>query len=161
MSGSDDSGDPRRGQNDNAKAVGKGFWNKVRRTLGRVPFLDHRLAEYTAKLPPNHLLRGFTEKYILRRSMQGQLSDLLRRRSKRAFVAPIISWLFGDDRPDYVREALSPEALRDTGIFDPNAIEAAFTRLSGRPGYPTLGASWALSLALGVQVFCKEFGVRP
>ncbi|HKC88488.1 MAG TPA: asparagine synthase (glutamine-hydrolyzing), partial [Blastocatellia bacterium] len=34
----------------------------------RVPFLDHRLVEFTAQLPERMKLRGLTTKYILRRS---------------------------------------------------------------------------------------------
>ena len=37
--------DPRRYQRDKAR-VEKGFWAKVRRTLGRVPFLEEAVAAY-------------------------------------------------------------------------------------------------------------------
>ena len=39
----------------------------------RVPFLDHKLVEFTARLPERLKLRGWTTKYILRESMKGLL----------------------------------------------------------------------------------------
>src|SRR5207249_670117 len=34
---------------------------------GRFPFLDHRVAEYAAKMPPRIKMRGLSEKDILKR----------------------------------------------------------------------------------------------
>jgi|APTNR8051073442_1049403.scaffolds.fasta_scaffold20508_3 uncharacterized membrane protein YkvA (DUF1232 family) len=38
---------------DHEDVVKGGFWNKVRRTLGRVPFLDHAVAAYFAAVDPS------------------------------------------------------------------------------------------------------------
>ena len=43
--------DPRRYQRDKAR-VEKGFWAKVRRTLGRVPFLEEAVAAYYCAIDP-------------------------------------------------------------------------------------------------------------
>ena len=39
---------------------------------GRFPFLDHRVVEFAAVLPPRLKLRGLVEKYLLRRSRAGR-----------------------------------------------------------------------------------------
>src|SRR6185503_10707741 len=39
----------------------------------RVPFLDHKLVEFTSSLPERLKLRGWTTKYVLRQSMKGVL----------------------------------------------------------------------------------------
>lgn len=52
MSGTDESGDPGSGSQDDARAVDEGFWKKVRRTLGRVPFLDEAIAAYYCATDP-------------------------------------------------------------------------------------------------------------
>ena len=52
MSGPDDSGDSQSGPKDDAKAVDKGFWKKIRRTLGLVPFLDEAIAAYYCATDP-------------------------------------------------------------------------------------------------------------
>ena len=53
MPGPDESGDSESGPKDDAEAVDKGFWSKVRRTLGRVPFLDEAIAAYYCATDPN------------------------------------------------------------------------------------------------------------
>jgi asparagine synthase (glutamine-hydrolysing) len=127
---------------------------------GRVPFLDHRIAELTAEVPPGFLLRGRKQKYLLRRAMEGVIPESARTRKKRAFVAPITRWLFESGRPEFVEDALSERSLRDVGLFDHAAIRERLDYLAtGKRGVRALRASWALNVALGTQLFCKRFGV--
>src|SRR5574341_308704 len=60
----------------------------------RVPFLDHRLVEWLARLPPElKLHRGMT-KVVLREAMDGILPKEVRRRTdKMGFVTPEDQWL--------------------------------------------------------------------
>jgi len=125
----------------------------------RVPFLDHRLVALAAAVPSNMLLHGFREKHLLREAMTGSVPESLRRRKKKAFNPPVENWLFGGTWSPFVEEALSPEALKRLGIFRPREIGSLRGRLSGeRGGFSRMGASWALNLALGIQVFAEEFG---
>lgn len=52
MSDSDHGAGSGTGPKDDADVVLKGFWNKVRRTLGRVPFLDEAVAAYYCATDP-------------------------------------------------------------------------------------------------------------
>ncbi|HKP72360.1 MAG TPA: asparagine synthase (glutamine-hydrolyzing), partial [Pyrinomonadaceae bacterium] len=61
----------------------------------RVPFLDHKLVEYTARLPERMKLRGWTTKYILRRSMEGILPEAILKRPKMGFPVPVGAWFRG------------------------------------------------------------------
>jgi len=61
----------------------------------RVPFLDHKLVEFAASLPERMKLRGFTTKYILRRSMKGVLPDQILTRPKMGFPVPLQRWFRG------------------------------------------------------------------
>src|SRR6185369_10022380 len=54
----------------------------------RVPFLDHKLVEFTCSLPERLKLRGGTTKYILRESMKGVLPEAILSRSKMGFPVP-------------------------------------------------------------------------
>lgn len=54
----------------------------------RPAFLDHHLAEMTVKLPPQHRIKGRTEKWVLREAMKGILPEVLYKREKFAFMAP-------------------------------------------------------------------------
>jgi asparagine synthase (glutamine-hydrolysing) len=55
----------------------------------RSPLLDHEVLEFAASLPLSLKLRGWTQKYLLRRAMQGLLPDAVLRRSKMGFGVPI------------------------------------------------------------------------
>src|SRR5262249_30179108 len=41
----------------------------------RPPFLDHRIVEFAASLPHSLKIRGFIQKYLLRRLMAGRLPE--------------------------------------------------------------------------------------
>ena len=84
----------------------------------RAPFLDPRIAEYVASLPPNYKLHGNKSKYILKRAMSGLLPPFVARRGKKGFGVPFAEWLKGKLRP-LARDLLSPERVRRAGVFDP------------------------------------------
>jgi asparagine synthase (glutamine-hydrolysing) len=92
----------------------------------RVPFLDRELAEFVAwNVPPNLKLKGGarpTTKYIFRRAMDGVLPNEVLRQPKAGFAAPVDYWLAHDLR-DMVDDLLSPERLRERGLFRPEAVQ--------------------------------------
>ena len=55
---------------------------------GRVPFLDHHVAEFLFTTPVNLKIRGLTEKYILREATRDVLTDTVYRRQKHPFLSP-------------------------------------------------------------------------
>ena len=55
---------------------------------GRFPFLDHRLIELAARIPPRLKLKGLTEKHILRQSMKHLLPGGIAKRPKQPYRAP-------------------------------------------------------------------------
>jgi asparagine synthase (glutamine-hydrolysing) len=64
----------------------------------RVPFLDHKLVEFTMSLPDRLKLRGWTTKYILRRAMRGLVPEQIIRRRKVGFPVPLARWFRGEFR---------------------------------------------------------------
>ena len=89
---------------------------------GRFPFLDYRLVEFCNQLPPQLKLRGLTEKYLLKILGQKWLPPEIWQRPKRPYRAPIHRSFFNEAAPEYVRELLSPEKLKETGLFNPAAV---------------------------------------
>jgi asparagine synthase (glutamine-hydrolysing) len=71
----------------------------------RVPFLDHKLVEFAAKLPVNLKIRYATNKYILKRLMEPHLPSCIIRRAKRGFSMPTATWL-RNDLAGFARETL-------------------------------------------------------
>lgn len=94
---------------------------------GRFPFLDHRLAEFAARIPPRLKMMGLDEKHVLKRTAKGLVPDVILRRSKQPYRAPDAASFLGDKsrraEPEYVRELLSPDRIREDGIFDPATVE--------------------------------------
>ncbi len=89
---------------------------------GRFPFLDHRVVEYANMLPARLKLRGLREKHILRVAMSRHLPETIANRPKQPYRSPDAESFFGKAQPEYVREMLSEDAIRQTGLFDVPAV---------------------------------------
>jgi len=83
----------------------------------RVPFLDHKLAEFTARMPREMKLRGRTTKWILREAMKGILPDEILNRPKMGFPVPVGNWFRGEFK-HIVDEFVLSERSIGRGIFD-------------------------------------------
>ncbi len=94
-------------------------------TEGRYPFLDERVVEFCAGLAPRYKLRGWTDKWLLRRVASRVLPPPIARRSKTMFRANMGRGFVGPDRPRWVDQLLSPESLKATGYFDFAAVQLA------------------------------------
>ena len=89
----------------------------------RVPFLDHPLVEFTARLPERLKLRGSTTKWVLRQAMKDALPPEILSRKKMGFPVPVGAWLKGQFRPLLDEYVLSERAL-GRGLFRPEAVQA-------------------------------------
>jgi asparagine synthase (glutamine-hydrolysing) len=93
----------------------------------RVPFLDHKLVEFTAHMPRKMKLRGGTTKWILREAMKGILPAEILDRPKMGFPVPIGSWFRGPFK-HIVDEYVLGDRARSRGIFDPVYIRSLVSR---------------------------------
>jgi Asparagine synthase (glutamine-hydrolyzing) len=93
----------------------------------RVPFLDHKLVEFSAALPERLKLRGATTKYILRQSMKGLLPETILSRPKMGFPVPVGSWFRGAFR-SLVDEYVLSERARAREIFEPSFVRSLVKR---------------------------------
>lgn len=87
----------------------------------RVPFLDHKLIEYTATMPERMKLRGSTTKYVLRESMKNVLPAPILSRSKMGFPVPIGAWFRGPYR-HIVEEYVTSDRALSRGIFNADYV---------------------------------------
>ena len=93
----------------------------------RVPFLDHKLVEFTCSLPERLKLRGGTTKYILRESMKGVLPEAILSRSKMGFPVPIAAWFRGAYRSVIDEYVLSERAM-SRGLFNRDFVRGLVNR---------------------------------
>ena len=88
----------------------------------RAPFLDHRLAEFMAKVPARLRFRHKQMKYLLKRVMAGRLPDQIIHRSKMGFGVPLRRW-FRERGSEFARDILLSQRARERGLFRPKEIE--------------------------------------
>ncbi len=88
----------------------------------RPPLLDHRIVEFAASLPQNLKIRGFTQKYLLKRVMRDRLPASVLGRSKAGFDIPAHDWFRGVLRP-LLLDTLTESAVENTGLFNFGATE--------------------------------------
>jgi asparagine synthase (glutamine-hydrolysing) len=87
----------------------------------RAPFLDPRVAQFSASLPLNYKLRGSTGKHILKKAMDGLLPNEILYRPKKGFGIPTAEWLKGRLNP-LLHDMLMPARLKDQGLFNAEYI---------------------------------------
>jgi asparagine synthase (glutamine-hydrolysing) len=93
----------------------------------RVPFLDQKLVEFTSSLPERLKLRGWTTKYILRKSMKGILPEAILARPKMGFPVPIGAWFRGAHAA-VVDEYILSDRATSRGIFDADFVRRLVKR---------------------------------
>ena len=121
----------------------------------RVPFLDHELAEYCARIPPRVKMKWLREKHVLRRAMERVLPPDIVERKKRGLLVPMESWLRGP-LPPFAAELLSAPGLARSGYFDARKVDELLQRhRSGRESFGPI-----LSGVLNVQVWDDLFRRR-
>ena len=118
----------------------------------RVPFLNRRMIEFAARMPPDLKLRGFKRKYILKRALEKVLPRDVVWRKKAGFGAPIRSWLRGALRP-LVDELLSEEVIRKRGLFRAEEVRRLIEQnLSGREDF-----SLQVFQLLNLEIWQRQF----
>ena len=93
----------------------------------RVPFLDHKLVEFTSSLPERLKLRGWTTKYVLRQSMKGLLPETILSRPKMGFPVPINKW-FREQYHSMVDEYVLSKRSMERGLFDEEFVRGIVKR---------------------------------
>jgi asparagine synthase (glutamine-hydrolysing) len=87
----------------------------------RVPLLDHRVVEFSWRLPRNAKVRNHTTKWILRQVLYRHVPRALIERPKMGFGIPLGEWLRGPLR-DWAEALLNEKRLRDAALLDPQMV---------------------------------------
>ncbi len=122
---------------------------------GRYPFLDHRVVEFAAHLPPNLKMKVLDEKHLLKQAASGLVPSSIPKRHKQPYRAPDGKSFFTGTR-GYVEELLSAEKLRQDDIFNPGAVAALVNKFkSGRTN--SVKDDMALVGILSTQILLEQF----
>jgi asparagine synthase (glutamine-hydrolysing) len=103
----------------------------------RLPFLDHRIAEFVLGLPTQWLMKDGKNKWLLRQAMSDLVpSSVVQRKNKYGFPAPDAVWQTGYLRSE-IEELIRSDAFASRGIFDPARVLGLFqsipTNIVGNP----------------------------
>jgi asparagine synthase (glutamine-hydrolysing) len=61
----------------------------------RSPFLDHKMVEWSARVPDQFKVRGRSGKYLLKKAFAGYLPEQVRSHGKQGFGIPVGAWFRG------------------------------------------------------------------
>lgn len=88
---------------------------------GRVPFLDHHVAEYAAGIAVRHKIRGMREKHVLREAVRDHVLPDIYDRHKHPFMTPPAR--SGDDLlAVYCQDVLRSDVVDEQPFFDPERV---------------------------------------
>ena len=121
---------------------------------GRYPFLDRRLFEYAAQLPPSLKLKGSQDKVVLRAAAKRWLPERISARNKRRFVMPFGTPFLGTGAPDVYRYLLDKNTLQRFGYFDSSAVARVLEQLASLPPRRSGARDYLKRLALGIATTC-------
>jgi len=97
----------------------------------RLPFCDHRLAEFVLSLSPEILMGSTETKHLLRAAMSNVLPEQIRNRwNKQGFLPPQQLW-FGKGLRELTRETLNSSAFSNRGYWQADWWRKLSSRLLG------------------------------
>jgi len=97
----------------------------------RVPLLDRRIVELSAKIPPTMKFAGGKTKFMFINSVKNVLpKEILERKDKMGFPVPINEWIDGPLK-EYVHDIFNTQEARNRGIYNTAAIQS-FAKGSGK-----------------------------
>jgi asparagine synthase (glutamine-hydrolysing) len=122
----------------------------------RPAFLDHRIVEFAATLPPDLKVRGSTLKYLLRELMRGRLPEPVIARRKEGFDIPAHQWFRGILRP-LLEDTVTRAAVEGAGVFRWEGVERLMRDHFAR----RVNAGYALWGLLTLFGWMKRWSVQP
>ncbi|MEQ9399194.1 MAG: asparagine synthase (glutamine-hydrolyzing) [Longimicrobiales bacterium] len=134
-----------------AKVDRASMWTSLE---ARVPILDHRVVEYSWRLPDAWKIRDGVAKWPLRALAARYIPASVLDRPKMGFTVPLEQWLRHDLR-EWVGDLLDADHIRRRGLYDVEAVVALRDRFLG--GAPGLAAPiWTLAV---LEDWCERRGV--
>jgi asparagine synthase (glutamine-hydrolysing) len=91
----------------------------------RSPFLDHKMVEWSARLPDQFKVRGRSGKYLLKKAFASDLPENVRSHRKQGFGIPIGAW-FRNPLYAWAKELLISKGSSLDHWFNKNVINVLF-----------------------------------
>jgi len=125
---------------------------------GRYPFLDFRVVEFAAKLPPNLKMKVLDQKHLLKQAASGLIPKSIQQRFKQPYRAPDGRSFFSGVRT-YADDMLSEASIKGAAVFNPVAVRALVAKFKN--GKTTsVKDDMALVGILSTQILLERFVQR-
>ena len=126
---------------------------------GRVPFLDHHVAEYAAGIPIHMKINGMREKHVLREATRDVLIDAVYNREKHPFTTPPAKTGQPDALLDLFGDVFASSLLDEQPIFDPASVRGLFQALPGLPPADRVRVDGLMNRIVSLTLMHQRFGM--
>lgn len=128
---------------------------------GRFPFLDHRLGEFANHLPPEMKLRGYTEKYILKKAFADMIPPSVLDRPKQPYRAPDVQSFFYDGgKAEWIDHVTSESVIKEAGLFNPTAVKGLMEKCARTAGAKMSNTDNMRTVGILSTMLCHEHFIR-
>ena len=100
----------------------------------RVPFLDHAVVEYCARIPPHLKVQGTTTKYLLKRAARGLVPDRIIDKRKFGFFNPAVSGWFASQADHATATYLLDDGAKYREFLDSSEVAVLASRRARADG---------------------------
>jgi asparagine synthase (glutamine-hydrolysing) len=97
----------------------------------RLPFLDHKVVEYSRRLPVTQKIHEGVEKHVLREAMKPYLPEAVYRRQKHPFLSPPALLKPGEPLHELMQDTLRGSAVDRVPFFRRDGIAELLDKSSG------------------------------
>jgi asparagine synthase (glutamine-hydrolysing) len=125
---------------------------------GRVPFLDHHVAEYAAQIPVSHKIRGLREKDVLREAVRDCVPPEIYERQKHPFLSPP-AYESTDALAVFCQDTLRSETLKEQPFFDPVRVRALMDRVAAMHPAERAGRDSVILRIVSTCLLQQRFGL--
>jgi asparagine synthase (glutamine-hydrolysing) len=125
---------------------------------GRVPFLDHRVAEAAARVPVSMKVKGIREKHVLREATKDVLIPEVYDRQKHPFTTPPTRDT-NDPMLTFYRDTFASQAAKDQPIYDMKKVSTALDQLLEVPADQRIAVEGGLQRVASVVVMQELFSM--
>lgn len=123
----------------------------------RLPFLDHNLAEYAARIPSHMKIKDLTEKYVVRESCKNVLPKTVYHRQKHPFVAPPLINYKNNPMLNLMREVFNSSLLAALPFYKKTSVINLLANIEKIPNEHKPGIDMVLTHILSLCVIQNKF----
>jgi asparagine synthase (glutamine-hydrolysing) len=126
---------------------------------GRVPFLDHKVAEFAAAMPIRMKINGMREKHVLREAAKDVLIEEVYNREKHPFTSPPTQEGTDDALLELFNDTLTAKAIKEQPVFDPDAVEQLLETHRKTPPVDRIGMEMIIHRMVSTVILHQRFSM--